>query len=92
MTIITRTSAGAGSGGLASPTRSWRGSVIGSHTEFLLTHTVALAGPHRHRAFLRTGGGASLRWAHRARSTSWAACQPHMPCTPPPGGVLLEHR
>lgn len=26
------------------------------------------------------------------RSTSLAACQPHMPCTPAPGGVELEHR
>jgi GAF domain-containing protein len=24
--------------------------------------------------------------------TSRAACHPHMPCTPPPGGVELEHR
>ena len=24
--------------------------------------------------------------------TSWAACQPHIPWTPPPGGVDDEHR
>ena len=25
-------------------------------------------------------------------SAAWAAFWPHMPCTPPPGGVELEHR
>ena len=32
------------------------------------------------------------RQPRSCRKTSCAACQPHIPCTPPPGGVDDEHR
>jgi hypothetical protein len=37
-------------------------------------------------------GGSALRRHCRLRSADRAAFNPHMPCTPPPGGVADEHR
>src|SRR5438552_14956295 len=34
-----------------------------------------------------------LRWSPNSRcNADWAALKPHMPCTPPPGGVEAEQR
>ncbi len=62
-------------------------------------------GPHRPaRARARAGAAGRVGARRRGppgfvvsgqrwrRSASRAACQPHMPCTPPPGGVDDEHR
>src|SRR5690606_19133371 len=36
--------------------------------------------------------GCEAQCRPRSRSARCAACQPAMPCTPPPGGVEEEHR
>lgn len=39
-----------------------------------------------------TSRGSAARYLARERSALSAACRPHMPCTPAPGGVAAEHR